>query len=132
MKKEFTMIVLAILVIISVVFWFTSTTKPISISEIAMYGALMLIVGFAVFIAIRRMKAAKEGLTTEDELSKKVLQKASSMAFYTSLYWWLFLMYFTEKSKFENHTQIGVGILGMAVLFAAFWVYYNYKGKFNE
>jgi len=126
------MIVLAILVIISVVFWFTSTTKPISISEIAMYGALMLIVGFAVFIAIRRMKAAKEGLATEDELSKKVLQKASSMAFYTSLYWWLFLMYFTEKSKFENHNQIGVGILGMALLFAAFWVYYNYKGKFNE
>lgn len=126
------MIVLAILVIISVVFWFTNTTRTISIGEIAMYSTLMLIVGFAVFIAIRRMKAAKEGIATEDELSKKVLQKASSMAFYTSLYWWLFLMYFTEKSKFENHTQIGVGILGMAVLFAAFWVYYNHKGKFNE
>lgn len=132
MKRGILLIILAIMVIASVVLWFTSTTKDISLGDIAMYGAILLVVGFAVFVAVNKIKSAKANLPTEDELSKKIMQKTASTSYYVSLYWWLFLMYFSDKLKLETHTQIGVGILGMAMLFASFWVYFNFKGKFNE
>lgn len=132
MKKELVMILLSAMVIISVILWFTNTSHPINLREIGMYGAVILLVGFALLIAIKRIQAIKSGLKPEDELSKKIVQKAAAMSYYTSLYWFLILMYFSDKTKLESHTLIGLGIIGMAVLFAAFWVYYNYKGKFNE
>ena len=132
MKKGLIMILLAIMVIVSVVFWFTSSAKPVKFSEIAMIGTIALVVGFALFVAFMRVKAVRAGLKPEDELSKRIMQKTASMSFYVSIYWWLLLMYFSDKIKLESHTLIGLGILGMAVLFAGFWFYFNYRGKFND
>jgi len=132
MKKEISMILLAILVVITVVFWFTSTAKEINLGVITMYGAIILVVGFALFVATSRIKAVKSGLAPEDELSKKILQKTAALSYYVSLYWWLILMYFSDRIKLENHTLIGVGILGMAILFAVIWFFFNFKGEFNE
>jgi peptidoglycan/LPS O-acetylase OafA/YrhL len=132
MKKELIMILLAVMVIVTVILWFTSSTKPVKFGEIAMIGTIALVVGFALFVAFTRMKAVKAGLRPEDELSKKIMQKTASMSFYVSLYWWLFLMYFSDKIKLESHTLIGLGILGMAILFGGFWFYFNYRGRFND
>jgi uncharacterized membrane-anchored protein len=132
MKKGLIMILLAIMVIVSVVFWFTSSAKPVKFSEIAMIGTIALVVGFALFVAFMRVKAVRAGLKPEDELSKRIMQKTASMSFYVSIYWWLLLMYFSDKIKLESHTLIGLGILGMAVLFGGFWFYFNYRGKFND
>jgi peptidoglycan/LPS O-acetylase OafA/YrhL len=132
MKKGLIMILLAIMVIVTVVFWFTNSTKPVKLGEIAMIGSIVLVVGFALFVAFARIKAVKAGLKPEDELSRKIMQKTASMSFYVSLYWWLFLMYFSSKIKLESHTLIGLGILGMAILFGVFWFYFNYRGKFND
>jgi peptidoglycan/LPS O-acetylase OafA/YrhL len=64
----------------------------------------------------------------EDELSKKILQKASSTAYYISLYMWLVFIYMSDKTKMETHTFIGAGILGMAVLFCVCWIFYKIRG----
>ncbi len=132
MKKEFIMILLSAVVIIGIILWFTNTSQPINLGEIGMYGAVILLVGFALFIAFRRIQAIKAGLKPEDELSRKIMQKAAAMSFYTSMYWFLILMYFSDKTKLESHTLIGLGIIGMAALFGGFWVYFNYWGKFDE
>ncbi len=132
MKKELIMILIAFMVIVTVVLWFTNLPKPVKLGEAGMIGVVVLVVGFALFVAFMRIKAIKAGLKPEDELSKKILQKTASMSFYTSLYWWLSLMYFSDKIKLESHTIIGLGILGMAILFGGFWFYFNYRGKFND
>jgi hypothetical protein len=132
MKKGVLMIVLSVLVIVSVVFWILNDTTEIKSADLLMYGIILLVTVFAIALAISRLKSAKAGLTAEDELSRLIKDKASSRSYYVSLYWWLILMYLSDKTTLEPHTLIGAGILGMAVLFAGFWVYFNFKGKIND
>jgi len=70
----------------------------------------------------------KRGEPAEDELSKKILQKASSMSFYISLYIWMGVMYYSDETKLETHSLIGTGILGMAIVFCACWVIFKIRG----
>lgn len=132
MKKGLLIILIAIMVIVTVGLWYSNITKPTEPTDIAMIGIIVLIVGFALFMAYTRIKSAKAGLKHEDELSKKIMQKTASISFYVSLYWWLFLGYYSDKIELESHTIIGIGIAGMAVLFAGFWFYFNYRGRFND
>ena len=126
------MILLVVLLIVSVVIWILNATTEIKFGNLLMYGIILLITIFALAIAISKLKSAKEGLTSEDELSQLIRNKASSKSYYVSLYWWLILMYLSDKTRLETHSLIGAGILGMAVLFAGFWVYFNFKGKIND
>jgi len=41
-------------------------------------------------------------------------------------------MYFSDKIKYEIHIIIGIGILGMAVIFAVCWLVLNFTGIKNE
>ena len=132
MKKGVLMILLVVLLIVSVVIWILNATTEIKFGNLLMYGIILLITIFALAIAISKLKSAKEGLTSEDELSRLIRNKASSRSYYVSLYWWLILMYLSDKTRLETHSLIGAGILGMAVLFAGFWVYFNFKGKIND
>lgn len=132
MKREISMIVLSIVVIFGIVLWFSSVSRPIGIGDIILYGCISILVIFALVVAFNRIKAIKAGLPAEDELSTKIKQKAAAWSYYVSLYWWLVIMYFSDKFKLEMNALIGVGLIGMAVLFGIFWAYFNFKGKFNE
>ena len=41
-------------------------------------------------------------------------------------------MYYSDKTTLENHTLIGTGILGMAIIFAVTWVVIQFRGVKNE
>lgn len=87
---------------------------------------------FALFIGFKRLSSARRGEPSEDELSKKVMQKTASFSYYISLYLWLIIMYFSEKLDYETHTLIGAGIIGMAITFAVCWLIFNFGGIKNE
>ncbi len=129
MKKGVLMILLAALVIIGIIIWLLHSTKEIKIGNLVMFGTILLVAGFAVALAISKLKSAKKGLASEDELSQLIKDKASSRSYYVSLYWWLLMMYMSDKTLLPTSTLIGAGILGMAVMFAGFWIYFNFKGK---
>jgi len=132
MKRGLLMILLAALVIIGAIIWLLHGKNEIKIGTMVMFGTILLVAGFAVVLAISKLKSAKEGLASEDELSQLIKDKASSRSYYVSLYWWLIMMYLSDKTKLETDSLIGAGILGMAVLFAGFWIYFNFKGKIND
>ncbi len=132
MKKGVLMIVLAILLLVSVVFWFFNYMDVVKIENLSNIGVILLIGGFALALAVSRLKSAKDGLTAEDELSKRIRDRASSRTYYVSLYMWLIIAYLSDRTSLECHTLIGVGIIGMALLFAGFWLYFNFMGNFNE
>ncbi|MFH1399052.1 MAG: hypothetical protein ABIG95_02990 [Candidatus Woesearchaeota archaeon] len=71
----------------------------------------------------------KNGFPLHDERSIMVIEKASSKAFYVSLYVLLAVGYFSDSVlKFRDVSQaavITVGIIGL--LFAGFWLYYSRK-----
>jgi peptidoglycan/LPS O-acetylase OafA/YrhL len=132
MKRAVLVFVLAAMVVISTAFWFFSKTNKITTVDIVSIGVILLVVGFAVFIGYKRLTSSKRGEPAEDELSKKVMLRTSSLSYYISLYLWLVIMYFSDKLKLETHTIIGIGILGMAVTFTVCWLVFNFRGVRNE
>jgi hypothetical protein len=132
MKKSYLAILVSALVLITVCFWLFASGFSFRLVETLQIIIIIFIIGFGLFIGIRRLKSEKRGQPAEDELSKKIMQRASSLAYYISIYLWLFLMYISDKIKYELHTVIGIGILGMAVIFACCWVIISIIGLKHE
>ena len=82
---------------------------------------------FAIFVFKRGNRDLKEGYPLKDERNKKVLEKASSLAFYVTLYMLLAIGFLSDDIiKFKDVSQAtSLAVAGMAILFAVFWAYYN-------
>ena len=132
MKKGIIVFILAAMFLILTGVWFFSSSNKLSPVDFTGFGVIILVVGFAVFVGLKKLSSAKRGEPAEDELSKKVMQKTASLSYYVSLYLWLALSYFSDKMKLETHTIIAIGILGMAITFAVCWIIYNFRGIRNE
>jgi peptidoglycan/LPS O-acetylase OafA/YrhL len=124
--------IVAALVLATVAVWIFSGPATLKLMDLVSFGVIIIIVAFAVFIGFKRLNSARRGEPAEDELSKKIMQKTASLSYYISLYWWLVIMYFTDKLNYETHTFIAAGILGMAVIFAGCWLVFNFRGVRNE
>ena len=132
MKKTVVLFIIAAMVLIATGFWIFSGSSPVEPAELSSLVVIVLVVAFALFVGYKRLTSVKKGEPAEDEMSKKIMQKTSSLSYYISLYWWLAIMYFSDRIKFEMHTIIGAGILGMAVIFAVCWLVFNFRGVRNE
>jgi peptidoglycan/LPS O-acetylase OafA/YrhL len=132
MKRGIIVFIVAALVLFTAGLWFFSANEKFKPFELVGLGILILVVLFALFIGYKRISSAKRGEPPEDELTKKVMQKTSSLSYYISLYLWLAIMYFSDRLDYETHTIIGAGILGMAVIFAVCWLVFNFTGVKNE
>jgi len=132
MKNISVLFVLIILIAITTGLWFFNSDTGLNLKELSPFVVILVVLGFAVFIGIKRLSSAKHGEPIEDELSKKILVKSSSISYYISIYLWLFIMYYSDKTTLENHSLIGVGILGMALIFAITWVIVHFRGLRNE
>ena len=86
----------------------------------------------AVIVAILRLTAWKNKEPVEDEYTKKIMLKTSSYSFYISLYLWLLISYFSEGSAMDTQRIIGLGIVGMAIVFVISWVFVKLIGLRNE
>ena len=130
MKNTIVLVILLVLVLLTVILWLGK--ESLGLEEITSLGVILAVVGFAVFILIRRIKSWKSGEPHEDELSKKVMLRTSSVSYYISLYFWVFLLWLQDRVEFEQGELIGKGILGMAVIFALSWVYFHFRGVPND
>ena len=132
MKKSIIVFIVAILVLATTALWFFTSKVDLKSVDIINFGIIVLVVSFAVFFGVKRFLSSKRGEPAEDELSKKVVRKAAGFSYYISIYMWLAIMYFSDRTDLENHTLIGAGILGMAVIFAICWSVINFTGIRNE
>jgi peptidoglycan/LPS O-acetylase OafA/YrhL len=130
MKNIIGLAILLVLVLFSVILWLGK--ESLGLEELSSLGVILALVGFAVFILIRRIKSWKSGEPQEDELSKKVMLRTSSLSYYVSLYFWVFLLWLKDRVAFEQEELLGTGILGMALIFALSWVYYHFRGVPND
>jgi xanthine/uracil permease len=122
MKRTVLMFVISALVLATLGLWALKGHLAGNIPEIVMAGIVLIVVGFAVFVGLSRLRSHRLGEPGEDELSKTVMTKASSLAYYISIYLWLFVMYISDKTTLEAHTLVGAGIAGMAVVFVLCWL----------
>ena len=132
MKKTIVLFVVAGLVLVSLVLWLLNTRISWNFRDILMVVVGLVMIGFAVFAGFRRVKSVARKEPVEDELSKMIMTRASSLSYYISIYLWLFIMYISDKIKWETHTLIGSGILGMAVVFLFSWIGVRFFGLKND
>ncbi|MBW2967674.1 DUF2178 domain-containing protein [Candidatus Woesearchaeota archaeon] len=123
-------IFVAVLVIITgALFAYMSFVKGNIVGGIAGTLIALVIVGFALFVYMRGNRDLKAGFPIQDERSKKVLERASSRAFYISLYLLLAVGFLSEHIPFRDVSQAtGITVGVMALVFAVNWAYYNRKG----
>jgi peptidoglycan/LPS O-acetylase OafA/YrhL len=132
MKRVVILFVLAGLVIAGILLWFLNARMKLGLQEVLVIAVLTLIIGFALFMGIGRMKSIVQKEPPKDELSKKIMTKSSSLSYYGSLYMWLIIMYLSDKTSLETHSLIGVGILAMALIFFFSWLSVKLIGLKND
>lgn len=130
MKNVLALVIILALVVFTTFLWLSKDS--LGVEEVTSLGVILAVVGFAVFILLRRIKSWKQGEPQEDELSKKVMLRTSSLSYYISLYFWVFLLWLKDRASFEQEELIGTGILGMAVIFALSWVFFHFRGVPND
>ena len=133
MKRTSIILTIASLVLISLILWALSTEIFGAVPGIPKIPiVLIILVGFALFIGIARIRSLLHKEPFEDELSKKMVTRASSLSYYFSIYLWLVIMYMSDQTELETQSLIGAGIAGMAVIFFLSWLGLKIYGMRNE
>ena len=132
MKRTIVMFLVSALVLGSLAFWAIKGHISGNAQEILMAGIVLVLVGFAVFLGVSRLRSHLRREPGEDELSKKVMTRASSLSYYISIYLWLFIMYISDKTSLPAHSLVGAGIMGMALVFLFCWLGVKAFGMKNE
>ncbi len=121
MKSSYLVFGVAALVVISIVFWLSNSPAITESFEFVQLGVIVLLIGFGVFVGLRRLGSERRGQPAEDELTKKMMQKASSISYFISIYLWLGIMYISDKGWVETEELFGIGIIGMGLILVISW-----------
>jgi len=132
MKRTILVFIISALVVASLALWMLKGHVAGNAREMIQVGVALVLVGFAVYLGVSRLRSHKRGEPAEDELTKKVVTRASSLAYYISIYLWLFVMYISDKTTLPSHSLVGAGILGMAVVFLLCWLGVRAFGLKND
>jgi hypothetical protein len=132
MKRAIIALLVTILILLSLFVWVRTSQGSLSRFEIPQIGIIIALAGFGLFFAWRRLSTEKRGEPAEDEMSKRVMQKASSLAYFVSLYLWVFVIYINDRIDIDTEVLIGSGVLGMAIVFAICWIVIHIRGVRNE
>ncbi len=128
MKKNAILFLVIALVLVSSGIWLYNSYGQFSITDLLQFGIVLILVGFGLFIAIKRAGSARRGEPAEDELTKKILQKTAAISYYISLYLWVFLIWLKDRVKFDTEELLGSGILMMGMIFGITWLVLHFKG----
>jgi amino acid transporter len=131
MKKMIVIFAVGTLVLAGLAAWMLKGRVAGDGWEIATTGIAFVLVGFAAALGLTRLRRHRRGEPEEDELSKRIMTRATSLAFYVSLYMWVFLMYIGDKVALPAHSLVGTGIAGMAVVFLFCWLGVRFFGTKN-
>ncbi len=112
--------------------WAYKAKEPFDTVGYLIFGLSILMIGFGLYFKIQSYKSEKAGLTSDDELSKRIREKAASKAFSISIYMWLFAILFLIGIEPKVKIIIGVGLLGMVLVFFINWFYYSKVGISDE
>ncbi|MCF1750596.1 hypothetical protein [Mariniradius sediminis] len=134
MRKTILLLFVAFLVIGTSLIWYLNqeNTTGSETIEWLHFTIILIVVAFALFVAIQRYRSLQRGQPAEDEMSKKLLQKTAALSYYISLYWWVALLFIKDRVEFDTEQLMGSGILGMALIFAVVAVFLHFKGLGDE
>lgn len=125
MKKIILVFVLLALVAVGLVVF--KTTGHLSNVDIVFMLIILIVVGIGLVWLLKKVINVTKSEKVEDELSKRILEKASSISFYLSLYLWLVISMIGDKISLPFEQTIGCGLIGMALIFLRFGLFTKLK-----
>ncbi len=112
--------------------WIFMAKEPFDTIGYLIFGLSILMICLGMYFKIQRYKSEKVGLTSDDELSKRIKEKATAKAFNMSFYMWLFIILFVKDIEPKVKIIMGFGLLGMGLVFFLNWLYYSKVGISDE
>ncbi len=112
--------------------WIFIAKEPFNTIGYLIFGLSILMICLGMYFKIQRYKSEKVGLTSDDELSKRIKEKATAKAFNMSFYVWLFIILFVKDIEPKVKIIMGFGLLGMGLVFFLNWLYYSKVGISDE
>lgn len=103
--------------------WFFKSEGPYSVLAYILLGAMILIASLQLYFANKAFQNERSGLTPEDELSKRVREKAAANAFKISVYMWTFIILFFIDMDTGAKIILGLGLIGMGLTYLISWLY---------
>ncbi len=83
---------------------------------------MVFIIGIGLYQGYLMLRAKKQGQPADDELSLKMLNSAAMVSYLISLNLWAVLIYIGSKTEIDTVMLFGIGILGLATVFAVSWI----------
>ena len=108
------------------------TTSLNFISEIIHVTTIIVLLIIGIYFGRKRLNMEKEGLAKDDELSQRILHKTGFYTFYSSLLFWLLLLYIKMKSSLNTELVFSYGFIGMSLIFIIIFFIFNKTGLKNE
>jgi hypothetical protein len=112
--------------------WALTTTKPFDTVAYLIFGLVLVIVSISMYFKFISYKSEQNGLTAEDEFSKMIKEKAAANSFNWSIYMWTFAILFLIDSQPRTKIIMGLGIVGMGLIFFLNWLYLSKMGLSDE
>ena len=112
--------------------WAYLAKEPFNIMGYLIFGLSILMIGFGLYFKVQRFINEKSGLNPDDELSKRIKEKAAAKAFGFSIYMWVFILLFLVEMEPRDKVIIGLGLIGMGLIFFLNWLYYSKTGISDE
>lgn len=132
MKKSVIIFILSIAVVFTLSLWHVKSGTQLDMEIFLLYTIILIILIWGIYVGVSRIRSQMKGHPAEDEFSKKIMRKASSFSFYTSIFAWLILSFINDQFQFETHTVIGGGILLMVIIFVGYWTLFHFLGIKDE
>lgn len=107
-------------------------TGSFSSIDVMQSVVVLVLAGIGMYVGVRRLNSARKGEPAEDELSRSMLQQSAALSFYISLYLWLVIIYLDGKLSLDSEQLMGMGVVGMAVVFVLCWVVLKVRGLKND
>ncbi|MBA7562682.1 hypothetical protein ES708_04335 [subsurface metagenome] len=133
MKKVFLPIFILTWVLVLSGLWIVQASNSTSsVLEYVFIGVILVLFILGGYFGYGRIKRKKQGLPEDDELSRKIAQKAAAISYYLSLFLWLVLIYIQSHVIINIKWLFSTGMIGMAIIFIISWVIINNRGIKDE
>lgn len=132
MKKTTIVFTVTGLILLATIIWLINSFNKLNFMDLIELSFILIILFITILYGIKRIKRVNKGEVTEDELSKKILNKAAALSYYISLYIWVILIYLKDNIKIDLDNLLKIGILSMVITFGISWLFYLLKGVKND
>lgn len=131
MKRSILIFAVVILIIASLILWYLSMGTRVDSVDYVQFIVIAILVLFAVYFGVNRLKSERRGEPAEDEMSLRLVHRTAALSYYVSLYLWVVIIYLKDRVEMDTEQLLGSGVLGMGVIFGIVYFILRFRGLRN-